>query len=99
MSHTKTHDNDHRNGRHAPAAVLTPTFPRLTWRQRLSCKHVFKIPVYQQVRHRDESVWLVGHVCAHCGRKLRPRRVSLLPALLCLALACLILAVWLLYMR
>lgn len=33
------------------------------------------------------------------GRKLHPRRVSLLPALFCLALACLILAIWLLYMR
>ncbi len=99
MPHAKINTPGRLNG-HQPPVTLTPTFPRLTWQQRIMCKHLFKIPIYQEVRHGDDlHVWLVGHVCAHCGRKLRyPRRVSLFPALFCLGLAFLLLAAWLLYM-
>lgn len=98
MSRTKTNINGRSNGHYVYAS--DDASPRLTWQQRITCRHLFKIPIYQEVRHGDDlHVWLVGHVCAHCGRKLRGPRRSLLPALICLGLALLLLAAWLLYIR
>lgn len=93
-----------QNGRTVePLNPMNP-FPRLTWWQRLRCKHWIKIPIYKQTRSDGvHQVQLIGYQCPTCSRKLpnpyRRRRSGLLPAFLCLTLAALLLAWWFLYMR